>query len=181
MTGADQLREMREGIEALTREARALYEEHGEEKMEQAPAGGGWSAAECLSHLALTVKKYLPGIDGAIAKGREENIVAHGPFSYGWMSRMFVWMVGPPARMKVKAPKGFEVAGAKASEALEDFLWQHEALMGRMDQAAGLDLEKLRVVSPVNAKMKFELGAIFLTLEAHGRRHMEQARRALAG
>lgn len=173
---------MREGIEALNREARALFETHGAEKLERRPAENAWSAAECLAHLTLTVKKYLPGIDGAIEKGRAENVVSHGPFRYGWMSRMFIWMVGPPARMKVKAPQGFQIdKPVGAEEALEDFLWHHEALMGRMEQAAGLDLEKLRVVSPVNAKLKFELGAIFLTMEAHGRRHMEQARRAVEG
>jgi hypothetical protein len=49
----------------------------------------------------------------------------------------------------------------------------------RLRQANGLDLARARVSSPVAKWLRMPLGSGFLTMVAHERRHLAQARRVL--
>jgi hypothetical protein len=49
-----------------------------------------------------------------------------------------------------------------------------------IEQADGLDLKRVKVVSPISSFLKFSLGMTFAQAAAHERRHLAQARRVLA-
>jgi hypothetical protein len=54
------------------------------------------------------------------------------------------------------------------------------ALAERLRRASGLNLDRLRIVSPFNARVKYTAYAAFGVLLAHARRHLWQAERAVA-
>src|SRR5690606_5003200 len=66
-----------------------------------------WSVSECVAHLNITSRAFLPPLRTAIAQARA--LGQDAPRSYhrdplGW----FLWrMMGPPVRMKVKTPAAF--------------------------------------------------------------------------
>ncbi len=168
-------------FESVNAEARALVANHEAAELTRPLGDGGWSAAECLEHVATTAAAYLPVLRVAVEAGRREGRHAEGPFVYGPMARLFVWAIEPPVRMRVRAPKLFAPRAQPELEAtLESFLERHRETIDLMQAADGLDLQRIRIESPANAVIKLPLGAAFLMLAAHARRHLWQIRRGLS-
>src|SRR5882672_8352401 len=68
------------------------------------PSPNGWSIAQCIDHLNVTARLYLPLLDEGIASAIRQGLYGEGPFVYWWLARMFVWILEPPPRVRVKAP-----------------------------------------------------------------------------
>lgn len=176
-----ELEDLARQLESVSAEARAMVESSTPEALVKHPAGGGWSAADCLAHLAQTVRLYNPKIESSIAAARKANVTGEGPFHYGLLGKFFLWVLEPPVRLKVKAPPAFHPAkGVTAQQALDDMLTQHHEMLRLMEEADGLDLGKVKVSSPASDKLKLPLGAAFGSMAAHGRRHLWQAKLVLA-
>lgn len=168
-------------IDSVNASARALVENHSMDALSRCPSNGGWSAAECLDHIAKTLEAYLPATRAALETGRAQSQLAEGPFHYGLLARMFLWILEPPVRLRVKAPAAFAPRPQPdVNAALNAFLAQHAELQELLPLADGLDLAAIRVVSPANEKLKLPVGAVFGILTAHARRHLWQARRGLS-
>ncbi len=60
-------------------------------------------------------------------------------------------------------------------ETLERFDYLQQELQVRIDRSAGLALDRLRLVSPFDARVKYNLYATFCIIAAHQRRHLWQA------
>ncbi|MBM3786552.1 MAG: DinB family protein [Acidobacteria bacterium] len=173
-----ELEDLAKQTETLIAEWRALFDRHPEADLAKGPADGGWSAIDNLAHLSQTVRLYLPKIDAALAACA--SVRSDGPYQYNLLGRFFVWVLEPPVRMKVKAPPLFHpAAGLTPAGAMEEFAGLHRELVRRMERADGLDLGKVKVASPASDKMKISLGSAFASMNAHGRRHLWQARNTL--
>jgi len=176
-----ELEDLARQLESVNAEARAMVESAAPEALVKQPEGGGWSVADCLAHLAQTVRLYNPKIEAAIAAGRKAGQTGEGPFNYGLLGKFFLWVLEPPVRMKVKAPPVFHPAnGVTAQQALDDMLSQHAEMLRLVEEADGLDLGRVKVQSPASDKIKLSLGAAFGSMAAHGRRHLWQAKQLLS-
>jgi len=85
----------------------------------------------------------------------------------------------PPPKWRLKTPRILIVpAGAtyRATDVVPEFLSVRDQLAQRVRQADGLDLAKVRTVSPVSSLLRLPLGAYFAFIIAHDRRHVWQAR-----
>ena len=60
-------------------------------------------------------------------------------------------------------------------DTLERFDYLQQEVQVRIDRSAGLALDRLRVVSPFDSRIKYNLYAAFCLLAAHQRRHLWQA------
>ena len=168
-------------IDSVNAEAQALVDRHSPAELTRPAPGGGWSAAECLDHVATTVEKYLPAIRKALEEGRANGVTGEGPFRYGFLARTFLWALEPPVRLRVKAPATFAPRPQPdPAAALATYLAQHAELQKVLLLADGLDLAAIRVTSPASDKIKFPVGAAIGILTAHARRHLWQARKALS-
>jgi hypothetical protein len=177
-----ELEDLARQLESVNAQASAMVESSTPEALVTRPAGGGWSAADNLAHLAVTVRLYNPKVEAAIAAARQAGVTGTGPFNYGLLGKFFMWVLEPPVRMKVKAPPPFHPAeGVTARQALDDLLLQHRKMLELIEAADGLDLGKVKVQSPASDKLKLSLGAAFGSMAAHGRRHLWQAKNTLAG
>ncbi len=138
-----------------------------------------WSIGECLAHLNVAAELYLGALDRAIATGRARGLTGRGPFRHGWVVNFFfIRALEPPVRMKLKAPPKFKsVIGPDASGELQKFLDLQDELLGRVQEANGLHLAHVRVVSPAARLLRMSLGQAFQAVAAHQRRHLLQARR----
>lgn len=139
------------------------------------PGPGRWSIAECLVHLNVSTSCTLPAFDRAI----EQRRTAPGPFRYGWFARWMVRSMEPPVKWRMKTFKIFEVppgATHALAQVLPEFLAVRDGLADRVRRADGLDLKRIKVVSPANRFFRLPLGAYFAFVIAHERRHLWQAR-----
>lgn len=177
LTLARELDAFRVEFEQLADDADALAGTLTDAQFNWLPLSGGWSVAQCIDHLNVTAREYLPKLDEGIADAIRRGLYGEGPFRYNWLARCFVAAVGPPARFKVKAPGRFQPAPSrKRSEALAAFRAYQVQFVDRLRQANGLDLSRARVQSPVASYLRLPLGSGFATMVAHERRHLLQAR-----
>jgi hypothetical protein len=168
-------------LRAATARARALADGLDETIFHARPSPQSWSMAECLAHLNLTTEAYLPLIRAAIAVGRARSRKPRGRYRrdlLGW----FLWRATePPVRSRFKTAPAFvpQSAGTRI-EVMRDFERLQDALAAELQAAHGLDLGKLRIVSPFARRLSYNLYSAFSILPAHQRRHLWQAEQALA-
>lgn len=157
--------------------ARALTLEHFNWK----PSPDRWSVAQCLVHLNISAELYAERIESAVHRGSREGMFASGPFHYGPLARWMLRAVAPGNPRKYKTPSRFNPP--EAIYGVRDVLrafheagtrWEH-----LLNNANGLDLERIRVRSPAVPLIKLSLGAAFEIQAAHERRHLLQAEQLL--
>lgn len=142
---------------------------------------GGWSVAECLMHLNITSERYIPIIDEAMRALRERGLKPTGALHRDFVGWVLSTMFEPPVRMKVKTPAPFAPARVDPMpEVLERFDYLQGELLQRLDRGNGLALDRQRVTSPFNTRVKYNLYSTFRIITAHQRRHLWQAERVVA-
>ncbi len=181
LTLAPELDGFRQQFEALARDAEAMAGDVSDDQFNWRPPSGGWSVAQCIEHLNITTRSYLPALDEGIADAIRRGLYGDGPFRYGWFARMFVRSVGPGGRMKFKAAKAWlPPASRPKQETLAAFRAYQVQCIDRLRQANGLDLSRAKVKSPASNLVRLPLGSAFAVLVAHAERHLAQARRVMA-
>ena len=142
------------------------------------PSADQWSIAECIEHLCQSARATAPKFDGAIDTGRRKQMLSDGPFRYG---RLAVWFVDnavdyPPKRRfktsKVFAPP--EVIRDR-QQLLDDFVKWQEWLVELLNRSNGLDLQRVKVISPVSPLIRISLGQYIRLIVGHQIRHLKQA------
>jgi hypothetical protein len=165
-------------FERLSAEAEALVAPLSEAQFNWQPAPGSWSVAECIEHLNVTARLYLPNLDEGIADAIRRGLYADGPFTYNWIGRLASGIMEPPAKFKVKAPKTFHPAPRRSRhDIMAAFRAYQVQYIDRLRQANGLDLARARVSSPAGRWLRIPLGSGFALMTAHERRHLWQAGR----
>lgn len=173
-----EIEEFRGQFERLSAEADSLVAPLTDLQFTWAPAPGAWSVAQCIEHLNVTARVYLPNLDEGIADAIRRGLYAEGPFTYNWFGRFAVRSMEPPARIRVKTLKSFEPADYRPRhEIMAAFRAYQVQFIDRLRQANGLDLARARVRSPASPWIRLPLGSAFALMAAHERRHLWQARR----
>jgi len=179
-------RDLVEAISELTARAEALVERHTPEQLLWRPAAGAWSIAQCLDHMTVSLRLYLPPFEKALAaKGPR----GEGPFTPGFVARLWIQLLRPGGP-KLPTPKSMRPRGHGSSDGerkpldpervLEEFREAHDRLAELVHASEGLDLARIRMRSPVIPLLRFHVAAWFLTCVQHDRRHMAQAERVAA-
>ena len=138
-----------------------------------------WSPAECIEHLNITTRAYLPLLDAGLDGLRAKQQFAPGPFRMEWKARLFRWLLEPPARFKLRTPAPFQpVAIADPGRVLPDFVELQVQLLERLRRGDGLALDQYLIVSPFAKNVRYNLYSAFVLIAVHERRHLWQAERA---
>jgi len=173
------MEKLREELRQATARAQRLASSIDEGRWSRRPENGGWSAAECLVHLNLTTEQFLPLIREQLRRGREQGARQVGPYRKDLIGRLLAWIVEPPVRrMRVKTVTAFVPVAASKEKVLARFGELQSELEAEMTVAEGLDLNRLKITSPFNSRVRYNLFSCFAILTAHQRRHLWQAERA---
>jgi hypothetical protein len=140
------------------------------------PAPGRWSVGQNVEHLNITTERYLPVLRAAIADARAAGRLKPGPFALGFFERLFVAVMEPPPRWRVKTRPAF-VAPSQLSHDATLHRWTalQGELAGVIREAEGIDLGAIKVKSQFGP-VSWTLNGTFTFLLAHQRRHVWQAR-----
>lgn len=140
-----------------------------------------WSPAECIEHLNLTSRAFIPLLERAIGDARALGDPA--PRRYhrdpmGW----FLWKVmPPPVRMRVSTTAAFVPGSDRPpAELLAEFDRLQSTLVGLTGAADGLPIQRTRVPSPFSARASYNAYAALTILAPHQERHIWQAERTVA-
>lgn len=141
-----------------------------------------WSVGECIAHLNLTSKAYVPLLRAAFDS---DNRIHKPPARYrmdpaGWLTSVLVGELPELWRrvLRVKTRPRFVPAAALNREMVvaEFNTYQHELIM-LTHWAEHRELEKLRITSPFNARISYNAYACLVMLPRHQHRHLAQAER----
>jgi DinB superfamily len=174
--GASELEPYGQKIESIKEQAKELTKGLNEQQFNWRPAPEQWSIEECLGHLTMVGQWELGAIEDAIEQGRARGLTGSGPFEYTGLDRLIVDLTRPPVRMRVPASRRFvPLHGQPVTAILPTFLHVQSQFLLQMERSAGLDLRRVKVVTPISRFVRLSLGMMFAQAAAHEQRHIEQA------
>jgi len=142
---------------------------------------GSWSVAECVAHLNLTSRAYLPLLRDALERARTLGATMPPPTRYrrdpvGW----FLWRTSGPVKRvgRVQTTAPFVPTGDLPRDVvLDEFERLQDEQVACVREADGLPLDRVRVVSPFDARVRYNLYACLTILPRHQHRHLFQGER----
>jgi hypothetical protein len=141
-----------------------------------------WSAGECVAHLSLTALQFLP----LIRRGLEQAAAIGGgaPARYrrdlsGWI----LWRTAPPpVRFRVRTAAPFVPSGTEPrAELLAAFDRLQAEQLECVAQADGRPIGQVKITSPFDPRLRYNLYACLTILPRHQERHIWQAEQVLEG
>lgn len=156
----------------------------GREPETRASNSGAWSVAQCLEHLNIYGRYYLPAIEKAIQEAKQRGSKPAASFNCGWLGAYFAKIMSPEQdgslKIKMKSPKNaVPSANPDPSAMLAEFIDQQEILLKLLTAAATVNLNQVRIPISIAPWIRLKLGDTFLFFTAHIQRHLLQAERAL--
>jgi hypothetical protein len=136
-----------------------------------------WSAAQCVGHLNLTSRAFIPIIREALEKCR--SLDGKPPARYrldfmGWI----IWQASGPTRGfgRVRTTAAFVPLGdLSTAEVLGEFAKLQQEQIKCVRDADGLPLAKVKVASPFNTRIHYSVYSALSILPRHQHRHIRQA------
>jgi hypothetical protein len=148
------------------------------EQWTRRPEPARWSVAECVEHLNLTGRAYIPLLESALDQARV--LGAPAPRRYrrdpiGWL----LWRtMPPPVRHRTKTvPAMVPNADRPPAELLAEFDRLQAAQLGLTEAADGLPIQRVRIPSPFGP-VKYNAFSALTILPVHQERHIWQAEQA---
>src|SRR5579863_3234343 len=173
---AGDLAECLQQLDEADIDARGLVAGLNEKQFHWSPIASRWSIGQCLVHLIMVGRIYLPIMDEAIQLARAEHIVSRGPYRYGFVERWFVNSTEPPPSLRLRTPASARPPDNQPlDQVVADFKAMQDELRERIRASNRLDLARVRIESPFAKSLKMGLGTSHQFLAAHERRHLWQA------
>jgi len=140
-----------------------------------------WSASQCVQHLNLTSRAFIPIVREALEKCRVLD--GKPPVRYrldfsGWM----VWRASGPTRGfgRISTTPAFVPTGNPSRKVvLDEFAQLQQEQVKCVREADGLPLGNVRIVSPFNSRLRYSVYSALSILPRHQHRHIRQAEAAV--
>lgn len=172
-----QLEAIAQEIRDLTAKAEKLILRHDASDLAARLTAGSWCVAECLDHLAQTTRVFLPVLSSAIAQAPRFSENRH--LRTGFVSSLFIWNLTPPYRIRFSVLPQLEPRSPHPTKAWADFADSQRELLEVLRSTAGLAIDKIKIKSPMYARLNYNVFGAFRMLAAHQNRHVWQIERIL--
>lgn len=167
---ADQIRQM-------TRDAEAIIVGRHKLDLVTRLKPESWSVAECLDHLTQTTRAFLPAITDAIAEA--PKLTKNRRLRTGILPSVFIRNLNPPYRIRFKVLRQLAPQNLDSETAWMSFVESQSRLLQTLLSTAGLAIDKVRIKSPVYARISYNTYGAFRMLAAHQSRHIWQIEQIL--
>jgi len=143
------------------------------------PKPESWSVAECFAHLNISADAYFPIWTRELGQARRENLIGEGPYRLDFWGKMLLWALEPPPKFRFRAAAAFQPAAIGAPETiLPAFLARQHGILEALEAARGIAIDKIKIVSPFDARVRYSIWSSFCVNASHERRHLWQAEQA---
>ena len=167
---ADQIRQ-------TTRDAEVLLAGRDKADLISPLKPGSWCVAECLDHLTQTTRAFLPAISEAIAEA--PKFKRNRRLRTGLLPNLFIRNLNPPYRIRFKVLPQLTPQNPDSETAWMSFVESQAQLLAALLSTAGLAIDKVRIKSPVYARISYNIYGAFRMLAAHQSRHIWQIEQIL--
>lgn len=162
-------------IEQINTATQALFTALSPTQLTWKPHPREWSATECFDHLVVTGNLYYPRIGEAIARAQAQGKHATGSYRPSLFARLFIGSLGPNTPVKVKTFPMFKPAATVDPSIQHTFLAQQYELVGLVKQADAVDLNTVKLASPLTRLLQLSIGEALVLQVVHQQTHLKQA------
>jgi hypothetical protein len=143
------------------------------------PSGNAWSAAECVAHLNLTSEAMLPKLRAGLEEAGNAHRRAASRHRRGLIGWLMWQAVSPTGRLRTKTRPAFVPSGEEPPEVLvAEFDRLQSEVLACVSAADGLPIDDVKVASPFDERVRYNLYAALTLVPRHQHRHLRQAERA---
>jgi hypothetical protein len=162
-----------ERVEAQKGRARRIAGDLSDVQLRWVPPEGGWGVGMILEHLVLSAEMYYDIIPARIADARAKGLTAENP---EWKRTFFGGFLikGLKGLRKFKTTRRF-IAQDIGQNVVHRFCEAQDTMMGFMRDADGIDLNRVKVKSPVLSLIGYNLADTFAVHTVHNDRHLNRA------
>ena len=179
-----QLAKLIESLESAQSKLRTLSDSVTEAAWNRHPAPDAWSAADCVEHLNLTSRAYVPRLREALASARLMREEPTKQYHLDIAGRMMAFMMRPMKHIgkfkigRVKTTGPFTPRGGQTrDQLLSDFVRLQSDLITIVRSADNLPIDQVKVQSPFG-KMRYNAYSALEIVTQHEHRHLQQAEEA---
>jgi hypothetical protein len=174
-----QLQAIVDDLDSASRRLRALGAAVPRDGWDRPPAAGQWSPAECLEHLNLTSAAVVPMLRRALEDARTAGprpVSSYRRDVMGWL----IWTVMAPSNgLKTKTIPAFVPAPTQtAGHLMAEFERLQASVIACVREADGLSIDRIKLESPFDARVKYNLYSVLTLVPRHQHRHLLQAERS---
>lgn len=175
-----QLEQVVGGLEEARQRLHRLATALPAERWNQRSAPERWSVGECVAHLNLTSRAYLPPLEQGLERAAPEPAARR--FRTGALGWLLLRMTGPMPRAgrwrlgRTRTAPAFHPGdNAPRDETLAEFDRLQDRLLELTRSGDGLALDRITIASPFDPRIRYNLYAALAILPGHQHRHLEQA------
>jgi hypothetical protein len=180
----NQLAALIESLESAQSKLRSLSDRVTTEQWNRRPAPGAWCAADCVEHLNLTSRAYVPLLRTAVDEARLIRTGHSRTYTMDIPGRLLAFMMRPMKHIgkfklgRVKTTGPFTPRGGQTREQLlSDFVRLQSDLIGIIRGADALPIDRVKIQSPFG-KMRYNAYSALEIIAQHEHRHIQQAEEA---
>ncbi|MBX7052241.1 MAG: DinB family protein [Flavobacteriales bacterium] len=153
------------------------------EKLQLQPNAGQWSVAQCVQHMNVYSRYYLPTIEAALNRAQATPGSA---IQSGLLGKYFIQLMKLDEHGRVtksmKSPKNaIPVLLPNVEEEISEFIQHQHQLLNLLHRAQNTDINQIRIPTSIMKMIRMRLGDTFAFFIEHEKRHMAQGRKALKG
>jgi hypothetical protein len=143
------------------------------------PAPESWSPAECVAHLNLTAIAMLPLLRQRLEDARRMQRAPGTRYRRDVMGWLLWRATSVPGRFKSKTIPAFVPASDRPiAEIMAEFDRLQRDQIAVTREAEGLPIDRVKIVSPFNASVRYNVFSALSILSRHQHRHVWQAEQA---
>lgn len=178
----DQLAEVVEEFEKAERRLDRLVAETPDERWSVRADPERWSVAECIAHLNLTGAAYVPVLEAAVEQARTLPPLGDRRYRRDPVGWLLAIATGPLPRIgslrfgRGRTATRFVPSGELDRETVVAAFKRLQTKQIELTRAGdGLPLDRVKVTSPFDARVRYNLYSCLVMLPGHQHRHLEQA------
>lgn len=174
------LQEIHTEIDAVARDAEAIFGRLTARQLNWKPAPDRWSVAQCFDHLIVINRLMLDGMARALEPSTPKAFVERVPGLPRLAGKFMIRSLSPtnPRRLPVPAPAAPSTSDL-GSDVIGQFVAAQSATRERIESFEHRDLARITMVSPFASVVAYSVLDACRIIVAHERRHFEQARRVM--
>lgn len=167
-------------LEEATRRAWSLVHSTDGRMFTVRPNPSSWSAAECIAHLSMSTEMFLPVLSAAMDEAARRGFKPRKEPRMDLLGRTLRWFLEPPIRQRIKTSAPFVPKAVRAkADAFAEFATLQGKLAELLGRAREVDISRVKIVSPFDRRVRYNVYSAFRIIVAHQRRHLWQAEQAV--
>lgn len=172
------LAEVKDGLDAIARDAQAIFGGFDARQLNWRPDAGQWTVAQCFDHLLTANRLLLRAAADALDDAKPRTLWQRLPVLPGILGRMLIRSQAPGAVRKFTAPSKARPATSDiAADVIQRFVDQHRDIVAWLQALDERHAARVIMTSPFITVVTYSVSDGLRLVLAHDRRHFEQARR----